>query len=97
MAKSKPNEEVKFSDEDMNKIKEFQQKYVDIQMNFGRIEISKNRLEDQFESLDEAHDKLVDDLNSTQTEERSFIAEVNEKYGDGVLDPQTGLFTPQQS
>tara|TARA_Y100000034_G_scaffold41999_1_gene51550 strand:- start:247 stop:540 length:294 start_codon:yes stop_codon:yes gene_type:complete len=86
--------EVKFSEEELGKIKEFQQRYLDIQMGYGQVQITRSRLEQQFESLDEAHDKLNENLVNTQTEERSFIEEINKKYGDGVLNPETGVFTP---
>jgi septal ring factor EnvC (AmiA/AmiB activator) len=87
-------DQVKFSKEELKKIKEFQQKYLDIQMGYGQVQITRSRLEQQFESLDEAHDKLNENLVNTQIEERSFIEEINKKYGDGVLNPETGMFTP---
>ena len=87
-------DQVKFSKEELKKIKEFQQKYLDIQMGYGQIQISRIRLEQQFDSIDEAHDKLNEDLVDTQSKEKIFIEEVNKKYGDGVLDPITGTFTP---
>jgi len=86
--------EVKFSEEELGKIKEFQQKYLDIQMGYGQIQITRSRLEQQFAGLDDAHDKLNENLVDTQTEERNFIEEINKKYGDGVLNPETGVFTP---
>jgi septal ring factor EnvC (AmiA/AmiB activator) len=86
--------QVKFSEEDLEKIKVFQQRYLDIQMGYGQIQISRSRLEQQFTSLDEAHDTLNENLIKTQSEERSFIEEINKEYGDGVLNPETGVFTP---
>ena len=29
----------------------------------------------------------------TQSEEQDYIAAIQKKYGDGTLDPETGIFT----
>ena len=91
MPKSK---EVKFSEEELTKIKDFQQRYINIQMGFGQAEITRTRLDEQFNNVDVFVDELRAKLSEIQTEERSFIEEVNKKYGDGVLDPESGVFTP---
>ena len=91
------NDEIKFSEEDLEKIKLFQQRYVEIQMGFGQAEINRARLETQIESVDEFVTKLRQNLNSIQEEERTFIQDINKKYGDGVLNPTTGIFTPNSS
>ena len=91
MPKSK---EVKFSEEELTKIKDFQQRYINIQMGFGQAEITRTRLDEQFNNVDVFVDELRTKLSEIQTEERSFIEEVNKKYGDGVLDPESGVFTP---
>ena len=40
---------------------------------------------------------MKDQFEATQQEEQEFIQGVNDKYGDGVLDPQTGTFTPSDT
>ena len=85
---------VTFNKEELDKIKEFQQKYLNFQGSFGHVQMGRLRLESQLEDIDQAYDQLVSDLQNTQKEERTFIEEVNTKYGDGVLDPTTGIFTP---
>ena len=91
MPKSK---EVKFSEEELTKIKDFQQRYINVQMGFGQAEITRTRLDEQFNNVDVFVDELRTKLSEIQTEERSFIEGVNKKYGDGVLDPESGVFTP---
>ena len=51
-------EEIKFTEEEMNKVKGFQKKYFDIQSSFGQIHIARLRLEEQLLSLD----KSVNDI-----------------------------------
>ena len=37
---------------------------------------------------------MEDDYTDLQQKERDLVAELNNKYGPGSLDPQTGVFTP---
>ena len=86
--------QVQFTEEEMEKIKEFQQQYLGIQMGFGQAEITRTRLETQLDTVHKALDDLKVKLLSTQEDESQFIAEINKKYGEGVLNPETGTFTP---
>ena len=88
--------EVKFTESELEQIKGFQKRYVEIQMGFGQAEITRSRIETQFEALDTFHDELRENLSKVQEEERAFIDDINKKYGDGVLNPETGVFTPNQ-
>ena len=87
-------EEIKFTEKELESIKSFQQRYLDIQMKFGQSEIFRARLENQMTELEGLFESNREDLANTQKEEREFIDGINKKYGDGVLDPQTGVFTP---
>ena len=91
------SEEIKFTEEELESIKSFQQRYLDIQMKFGQSEIFRARLENQMSELDGLFESNREDLANTQKEEREFIDGINKKYGDGVLDPQTGVFTPSST
>ena len=91
------NEKIKFDKDELNKIKEFQQQYLNYQGAFGQFQMGRLRLEAQLDDIDKGYHQLVSDLQNTQKEELAFIDEVNTKYGDGVLDPTTGIFTPNIS
>ena len=88
------NGEIKFKKKELEEIKEFQQKYVNVQMGFGQSEITRSRLEKQLENVDIYVDELRTKLATIQEEEKEFIERINETYGDGVLNPETGVFTP---
>ena len=38
--------------------------------------------------------ELEQEYMNVQQEERDIVQKLNEKYGPGQLDPQTGVFTP---
>ena len=92
-----PKEEIKFTEEELGSIKTFQQRYLDIQMGFGQAEITRMRIATQQANADTFSVDLHEQYNTVQTEEKEFIEKINEKYGDGVLDPETGVFTPNTS
>ena len=90
-------EEIKFTQEELDQISEYRQKYLDIQMGFGQSEITDYRLQRQYENLDKFSEDLKKQFDTIQEDEQKFITEINKKYGDGVLDPDTGVFTPNTS
>ena len=89
-------EEVKFTEDEMKKIKEFQESYVTIQQNLGQISIAELRLNQQLKSLNESEVELKNKFVEVQQNEKSFIEEITKKYGDGTLDPNSGTFIPNK-
>ena len=94
---TKKEKAIKFTQDELDKIQEFQQRYLNIQMGLGQIEIMNMRLSTQMSDLDVAAENLRTDLVNTQEEERVFIEEVNKIYGSGTLNPDTGIFTPNET
>ena len=89
--------EVKFTDDEMSKLVEIRDKYLDVQQQFGRTAILKLRLEEQITDLNKRVDLLKDGYRKNQQTEQEFLDEVNKKYGEGELNPETGIFTPNKS
>ena len=87
-------EEIKFTDEELKSLSELSQGYQNIQSAFGQLRVQKILLEQQKESLEEAEVKMEADYKEMQDTERELVQQLNEKYGPGQLDPQTGVFTP---
>ncbi len=86
----------KFTPEEVEKIKDIQKKYLGIQQAFGGIEVSKIRLQQQLDNSLKAEDELRKKFIEVQQSEQDLIKELNDKYGDGTLNPQTGEFTPNK-
>ena len=83
-------EETKFTEEEMNQVKSFQQNYMNIQNQFGQLKMAQIRLDEQ--EID-----LENSLKSIQEEEKKFLEGITEKYGEGSLNSETGVFTPNKS
>ena len=92
-----PEEVIKFTKEELEKVQEIQNEYFNIQTQLGQISIAKIRLEEQLKSLDNAENTSRKNFDDIQGKERKFLEEVTKKYGDGTLNPETGVFTKNKS
>ena len=86
--------EIKFSDEELQSLNELSQGYQNIQAAFGQMKVQHILAEQQLSSLEEAEVQMESDYSDLQEKERELVQQLNEKYGPGQLDPQTGVFTP---
>ena len=87
-------DEIKFSDEELKSLQDLSQSYQNIQASFGQMKVQKILNQQQADALEEAEVKMDADYKDIQDSERKLVEELNEKYGPGQLDPQTGVFTP---
>ena len=85
---------VKFTEDEMKKLAELQQSYQSLQATFGQLKVQRIMLEQQLEGLEETEVSVEEQYKTAQNTERTFVKELNEKYGPGSLDPTTGTFTP---
>ena len=87
-------DEIKFSEEELKSLQELSQSYQNIQASFGQMKVQKILNQQQADALEEAEVKMDADYKEIQDNERELVQQLNEKYGPGQLDPQTGVFTP---
>ena len=83
------SEEKKFTGDELKQVQNFQQGYINIQSQFGQIKMTQIR-------LDEQEVDLENNLKSLQDEEKKFLDGITKKYGEGSLNPETGVFTPNK-
>ena len=86
---------VKFTEEEMKKINDLQQTYVNLQNALGQFSISEIRLNQQLSDLSDAKENVENQFVETQTKEKNFVDSINKKYGDGNLNLESGEFTPK--
>ena len=87
-------EEIKFTEEELKSLQDLQETYGKVQADFGALKVRRLVLEQQLEELDNADEAVHKAYTDNQETERKLVQELNEKYGPGSLDPQTGVFTP---
>ena len=91
------SDQIKFTEEEMNKIKGVQTEYQQKTAMFGQLSFQKFQLERQLDTADKAEVTLKKEIIDLEQQERALVKELNDKYGAGTLDPQTGEFKPAQS
>ena len=90
---SNPNE-IKFSDEELTSLRELQEGYQEKSAQFGQLKIQKLLVQQQLDALESTEVQMESDYSALQSKEQEIVKQLNEKYGPGNLDPQTGVFTP---
>ena len=83
-------EEVKFTKEELTQVQNIRKDYTNVQYQFGQLKLAQIRLDNDEVTLEDA-------LKSIQDEEKKFLDEITEKYGQGSLNPETGVFTPTEN
>ena len=88
------SDEIKFSEEELKELGELQQSYQEKQTLLGQLAEQKILIDQQLEAIDNRQAELEGEYADVQQTERDLVQKLNEKYGPGQLDPQTGVFTP---
>ena len=88
------SDEIKFSEEELKELGELQTSYQEKQAQLGQIAVQKILLGQQVEAIENRQTELESEYEAVQQSERDLVQKLNEKYGPGQLDPQSGVFTP---
>ena len=88
------DQETKFSEEELKSLQDLQQQYQQKQLQFGQLRVQRLLVQQQLDAIDDTEAKLEVEYGEVQDTERKLVADLNEKYGPGNLDPATGVFTP---
>ena len=88
------DQETKFSEEELKSLQDLQNSYQGKQLQFGQLRVQRLLVQQQLDAIDDTEAKLEVEYGEVQETERKLVADLNEKYGPGNLDPATGVFTP---
>jgi hypothetical protein len=91
----KEKEVVKFTKEEISKVKSFRDDFSLITAKLGEIEIENIILKSQQTNLDNYKAEQESKYVKLREDEIKLAGELKEKYGDGEFDLETGIFTPQ--
>lgn len=80
-------QEIKFSEQELNSIKELQKEYNKLSIALGQLELEKMVLKTREETL-------YSTFKTISEKEQTIIQDLNSKYGVGSLNLETGTFTP---
>ena len=91
------NVEKEFQADDIQAVKELQSRYATNTAQIGQVEVELHLLKKRLEQIEKLRSELFEQYESLQTKEKELVQSLNEKYGDGVLDLDTGRFIPSNT
>jgi len=94
METTKNTEVVKFNQEELDKFKVLERKYQENIFQFGQLYLEGLGIEEQTKNLKTAQEKLIGEHLGIQKEEKDFLTNLANKYGEGELSLADGTFTP---
>ena len=88
------SDEIKFSEEELQGLQSLQSGYQEKQTLLGQLSVQRILLDQQSDALEARRSEVEQEYEAVQQQERDLVAQLNEKYGPGSLNPETGVFTP---
>jgi len=83
--------ETKFTEEEVKEINDLRIEVSGIFTQLGQISLERTK---RLKELQDVEDKLTTRHGELVETEQTLFKNLNEKYGDGNYDPETGVFTP---
>ncbi len=87
-------DDIKFTEEEMKSLRDLQDSYTQKQAELGQVSVQRILLNQQLDALEEKQTFLENEYKKIQQQEQDLVKKLNEKYGPGQLDPESGVFTP---
>jgi transposase len=78
----------------MQSIKTIQEEYTQVGVQLVQLRLAKKSSEDYLKKLVEEEESLNSSISEINEREKKLADDLNEKYGVGSLDMNTGEFTP---
>ncbi len=91
---AKKSKEIKFTQDELTNIESIRNGFNEVQTLLGRLEIQRIQTEQALENIHNDKLRLETRYSDLVDEERKMVQDLNEKYGPGNLDPDTGVFIP---
>lgn len=83
-----------FTPEEIEKIKELQDRYNTLGVQLVQLKLAQKNAKEYLDSLNEQELIIEQQVFETNQEEKDLALQLDEKYGEGSLDLESGEFTP---
>lgn len=84
----------KLDKEHVEQIRELRQKFNTTSIELGNLTIEREMLKAQLSSITSRRDELMSRFEMLRTDESELFQKLTERYGDGQIDIEQGLFIP---
>lgn len=88
------SQETKFTEEEIAEIKQVQGNYQSIGLELVQIKLAISSAKTQLETYESQEKMLTERIFELNDAERAIAKKLEEKYGKGEIDLETGVFTP---
>ncbi len=80
----------KLTEQELEEMNMLREQYSKIMFDMGQLAYDKYQLEEQIKLIDQELTGLRSDIKTNGSRQDEFLEKIREKYGEGVLDTQTG-------
>jgi len=87
-------EQKQFTQQELDGIKSLQAKYSDLGIQLVQLKLALKNAKEYVVQLTEQEEELTNQIVEANKAERDLAQSLNEKYGIGSLDMETGIFIP---
>ena len=91
---AKKSKDVKFTKDELNSIEELRNNYNSVTNALGMLEVSRMQTEKRLEAIEGDKIRLETQYEQLTIAEKELINSLTEKYGQGSIDINSGVFTP---
>ena len=93
---AKKSKQIKFTKEELSGIREVRNSFNNITTNFGSLEVQRIQAEQRLAAIEQQKVIAENEYNQVIQQEVELLNNLNEKYGQGSLDLEKGVFTPNE-
>ena len=87
---------ITLTESELNALRELREKYALSTTQFGQLKIEKRLIQKELERLDRLEEEFESQYDAIIETEVALVKQIEETYGQGNVDLETGIFTPVQ-
>ena len=84
------------TESELNALRELREKYALSTTQFGQLKIEKRLLQKELDRLNRLEEEFESQYDAIIESEIVLVKQIEETYGQGNIDLETGIFTPVQ-
>ena len=88
--------EIKIDEKEIKQIKENREENSKMMFDFGKIKLERINLEHRIAELDKIESDMKAKYKGNVSKEQKIAGKVNQKYGDGFINLEKGVFVPNE-
>ena len=87
---------ITLTESELNALRELREKYALSTTQFGQLKIEKRLLQKELDRLNRLEEEFESQYDAIIESEIVLVKQIEETYGQGNIDLDTGIFTPVQ-